>query len=312
MRRLNISLSIQRVGVRSVFLLIILCGIALLKYNGIHGGRTDEEKVPESSSFVSYHEPSPNERGLKAIWSSGLPAAELPADDEKNVGLIHRKEKIPLYEKEVYLTFDDGPSKQNTMKILDILNKNGVKASFFIVGTEAEKNKEIVERLNQYGMCILPHSYSHKYSIYQNLAAYFEDLNRDVAVIRNLTGKRTAPYLRMPGGSSNTAAKGGTAGLIKAALKGRGLKYVDWNVNSLDAEKATVDAEKIKNSVIRSCKNLKFAVILMHDAPTKVTTVQALPDIVSYLKKNGFVFRTFDDITTEEERELMKRKIIDG
>ncbi len=245
-----------------------------------------------------------------AFYAMKSPVWELPADEEKNVGKINRRDFKGKYDKEVYLTFDDGPSRQNTVNIMDILLKNGVKASFFIVGNAAERNKEIIQKLDQNDMCILPHSHSHDYSIYKNTDAYFEDLYKNIAVIENLTGRGIAPFMRMPGGSTNTIANKVNAAVIKNGIKRKGLRYVDWNVSSTDASAITVDSNIIKSAVISKCKNLKFAVVLMHDAPTKTTTVQALPEIIKFFKENGYEFRTFKDITPEEEEEMVRRKII--
>lgn len=265
--------------------------------------------IPALISVIYYSDYESNTT-ICTFYAMKSPVWELPADEEKNVGKINRRDFKGKYDKEVYLTFDDGPSRQNTVNIMDILLKNGVKASFFIVGNAAERNKEIIQKLDQNDMCILPHSHTHDYSIYKNTDAYFEDLYKNIAVIENLTGRGIAPFMRMPGGSTNTIANKVNAAVIKNGIKRKGLRYVDWNVSSTDASAVTVDSNIIKSAVISKCKNLKFAVVLMHDAPTKTTTVQALPEIIKFFKENGYEFRTFKDITPEEEEEMVRRKII--
>jgi peptidoglycan/xylan/chitin deacetylase (PgdA/CDA1 family) len=238
------------------------------------------------------------------------PLSIFPADDEKTIAHSHKRNNLPLYPKEVYLTFDDGPTKKNTTAILDILRESDVKASFFVIGDLAEKNKDIIKRMKDSGMSILPHSYSHDYAIYRSKDKYFSDLKSCIEVIEGVTGEAVPAFIRMPGGSDNAIGREEELRKIRKTLKDRAIRYVDWNVSSLDASANTVDTNVIVNSVINRCKNKNLAVVLMHDANTKTTTVEALPDIIRFLKKNGFVFRTFDDVTEEEEIEMIKRRII--
>lgn len=316
MRELRRVRGLIVLAVQYIFIFVVLCFLIFQRGDKVSAINVSERETKLTYSSVDCR-PLENrnfidENGQYAMQGRRSPIYDLPADDEKNVGVINRRDILPVYPKEVYLTFDDGPSEQNTMKILDILNKSGVKASFFIVGSAAERNRKVVEKLTESGMCILPHSYSHKYSIYRNPTAYFEDLDKNIAVIEGMTGRKALPFVRMPGGSANTAAKGGNTRVIKAELKDKGIRYVDWNVSSLDAAGVTMDTDIIKAAVVNSCRDLKFAVVLMHDAPTKTTTVLALPEIIKYLKDSGYVFRTFQDITPQEVNELIKRRIIDG
>jgi peptidoglycan-N-acetylglucosamine deacetylase len=233
-----------------------------------------------------------------------------PVDDEGGGAYVRRIRNRPLYSKEVFLTFDDGPSKVNTPKIINILQNHGVKATFFIVGSKAEENPDILRQLDQTGMSIVSHSYTHEYSIYESVKSYFEDLNACNNTIRTILNKDPLPFIRFPGGSNNKLSGVDNMKRIRRAVKGREIKYVDWNVSSADAAAATVATSAIRNNVISQCKNTNFAVVLMHDSNTKVTTVEALSGIIEYLKNEGFVFRTFDDITPAEEKEMINRGII--
>lgn len=213
--------------------------------------------------------------------------------------------------KEVFLTFDDGPCSNNTPKILDILKDNNVRATFFVVGTKGEENPQILKELSDNGMSIGVHTYSHKYSeIYKNTDSYLKDYYNCQKVISKITGRDPISYVRMPGGSDNLVANKNSLNNIKNVLKEKELKYVDWNVSSGDAESTEVAAEDIKKNVITQCKNKKLAVILMHDTYYKNSTVKALPYIVKYLKDEGFVFKTFDDITQNEEAQMVRMRVI--
>ena len=248
--------------------------------------------------------------GLYISQSRISPFSALPGDDEKNITLPKKTPNVSIYPKEVYLTFDDGPTRKNTSAILDILKENGVKGTFFVIGDLAERNKDLIVRMKEEGMSILPHSYSHDYAIYKSESSYFQDLEKCKSVIEGITGKEVPPYIRMPGGSDNLVGSKKVLNNIRKSLKEQDIRYVDWNVSSLDASSSIVERDIIINSVIDGCKNKTMAVVLMHDANSKVTTVEALSEIIKYLKDNDFVFRTFADLTDEEEKEMIKRKII--
>lgn len=95
--------------------------------------------------------------------------------------------------KEVYLTFDDGPS-HNTPQVLDILDKYNVKATFFVTGENA-RYQSYIRTAYLKGHAIGAHSYTHKYSIYQSEETYFEDLGNIEKIIKEQTG-RTSKSIR--------------------------------------------------------------------------------------------------------------------
>ena len=105
-------------------------------------------------------------------------------------------------EKVVYLTFDDGPSK-NTQRVLDILDQYGAKATFFVVGHDPD-HYDMIKKAYDDGNTIGLHSYTHDYAkVYASEDAYFDDLVQIAQVVSDQIG--FVPYLvRFPGGSSNT------------------------------------------------------------------------------------------------------------
>lgn len=217
----------------------------------------------------------------------------------------------PLYPKEVFLTFDDGPSETTTLKILKILKDNNVKGTFFVIGKKCEKNPEILKELKANGMAIASHTYTHEYKvIYKNVENYFNDLDKCNNTIKNITGSLPLNYTRLPGGSDNLMTSKRNMEDIRKHLKERGICYVDWNVSSADAASDNVPASKIYNNVMKQCKNKNLAVVLMHDAYYKRTTVEALPSIIKNLKEQGFYFRTFEDLSEEEEKIMIRCGII--
>lgn len=211
----------------------------------------------------------------------------------------------------VFLTFDDGPSANNTPKILSILNKHNVKGNFFIVGNNVDKYPHLVKQLKDSGMCILPHSYSHSYkTIYKDTNSFFNDLNKCRESIEKITGEKTKDFVRLPGGSDNLVSNAKVLEGIRNKLVANGIDYVDWNVSSGDAVSKTVDAQILKQNVMNQCSMKNFAVILMHDGYYKTTTVDALDDTIKYLKENNFTFRTFNDLTKEEREQMVHLRLI--
>lgn len=198
--------------------------------------------------------------------------------------------KIALAEtptKCVYLTFDDGPSDKVTPKILDVLKEEGVKATFFVVGKQAERRKYILERENAEGHTVAVHSYSHVYrDIYSSPEKLIADINECNRVIYEAIGKYANVY-RFPGGSFSL-----NENLINAVTD-NGFRYVDWNASFRDAEIYKPTAEQLVNAAITTPANSEHIVMLAHDTTDKITTVQALKQVIHYYKDKGYVFKKF-------------------
>lgn len=205
-------------------------------------------------------------------------------------------EIIPSKDKTVYLTFDDGPSP-NTPAILDILDRYGVKATFFVInGGYNRYMKDIVDRGHQIAL----HSYTHTYSlIYASDAAYFEDLQRISDVVASETGVRTN-IIRFPGGSSNTVSKKYSPGIMSRLTKAvteKGYVYFDWNCANGDAtgEKSTVETQlRYCSQFPRSSQDI---IVLMHDVGNKKSTVESLPKIIEYYQSCGMKFGVLTENT---------------
>lgn len=183
--------------------------------------------------------------------------------------------------RKVYLTFDDGPSC-NTDEILDILAQYDVKATFFVVGKTDEKSVAAYQRIVEEGHTLGMHSYSHKYEeIYQSVDSFAQDMGELQEYLYEITGVWSR-YVRFPGGSSNTVSQVDMMELI-SYLKEQGIRYFDWNVSSGDASRETLSKETIVENVLRDVQKHDTAIVLMHDAADKPTTVEALPEILEEL-----------------------------
>lgn len=205
-------------------------------------------------------------------------------DKEKNIGTI-------------YLTFDDGPSN-NTSKILDILKKEDIKATFFLVNFNSSYNP-VVKRIYDEGHSIGIHSYTHNYKlIYSSVSAYFDDLNKMNDKIKTITGSDTK-LLRFPGGSSNTISsfnKGIMTTLVKEVTNA-GYHYFDWNVDSSDAWSAR-NSNDVYNNVINNLKK-GTNIVLMHDLSSNEKTINILEKIIKDAKEKGYIFENITMNTKE-------------
>lgn len=199
--------------------------------------------------------------------------------------------------KRVFLTFDDGPSKSVTIPILDILKQNNVKATFFVLGSNAERYPDIVKRAYQEGHYIANHSFTHVYSnIYSSPQSVLDEYNRTETAIKNAIGDQTynSRVFRFPGGTS-----GGKYADIKAEavnlLNQNNVAHLDWNA-------LTADAAGLENVNDMMCYlestigNKNSVVILMHDMGTKKSTYELLPQLIQMLKEKGYVFENIYDL----------------
>lgn len=184
--------------------------------------------------------------------------------------------------RKVYLTFDDGPSS-NTGRILDILAEYDVKATFFVVGKTEEKYQSLYKRIVEEGHTLAMHSYSHKYNeIYQSRESYVEDLTKLQEFLYETTGV-WCRYCRFPGGSSNTVSRVDMHELI-AYLEEQDMSYFDWNVSSGDASAAYISPEAVVRNSTATLSEFQEAIILLHDAADKDSTVQALPGLIEKIQ----------------------------
>ncbi len=184
--------------------------------------------------------------------------------------------------RKVYLTFDDGPSG-NTGRILDILAEYDVKATFFVVGKEEERYQPLYKRIVEEGHTLAMHSYSHKYNeIYQSKESFVEDLTKLQEFLYNTTGV-WCRYCRFPGGSSNTVSRVDMHELI-AYLEEQDMSYFDWNIVSGDATSGYISADAIVRNSTANLQSFPEAIILMHDASDKNSTVEALPRLIEQIQ----------------------------
>ncbi|MBE6916999.1 MAG: DUF5011 domain-containing protein [Ruminococcaceae bacterium] len=184
--------------------------------------------------------------------------------------------------KVIYLTFDDGPGV-HTQRLLDILAKYNVKATFFVVNTDYYMHT-LLNNIVDGGHSIGMHSVTHEYDeIYANEEAFLNDLYGMQAIIEKHTGVKSM-LMRFPGGSLN-ANRPGLENLTKK-LKDLGFRYFDWHVDSDDWKDK--NTEMAVNKIIERIGNRDNVIVLQHDIYG--TSVDAVEEVIIWGLQNGYTF----------------------
>ena len=212
----------------------------------------------------------------------GASGQEATAGQEDACGQEDASDEENVTVRKVYLTFDDGPSS-NTDNILDILDTYGVKATFFVTGKEGAKAEASYRRIVEEGHTLGMHSYTHDYSvIYASEEAFMEDMEKLQRYLYDVTGVQST-YIRFPGGSSNKVSDVDMRLLITDVHEA-GMEYFDWNVSSQDASSKPLTKEEILDNCLNSIERFQNCIILMHDAGSKDSTVEALPELIEHIQ----------------------------
>lgn len=200
----------------------------------------------------------------------------------------------------VYLTFDDGPVKY-TKRLLEILEKYNVKATFFVCGNS---DLSILDDIVEGGHTLGLHSMSHLYEvIYSSEDAFFSDLYELQQVVYEKTGVKSM-IMRFPGGSSNRVSKKYNLGImtrLAQAVKDQGFRYFDWNVDSDDAGNTTT-SQGVAQNVIDGIKKKDISVVLQHDI--KNYSVDAVEEIIIWGLQNGYTFLPLEQNSPKCEHEI--------
>jgi len=196
-------------------------------------------------------------------------------------------------EKVCYLTFDDGPTEENTPKVLDTLKEHGIKATFFVIGREGEASNDLYRRIVDEGHTIAVHTYSHDYEeIYSSVESYLEDFSKISNYIEIITGVKPEIF-RFPGGSVNGYNAGIYEEIIAEMLR-RGYTYYDWNVTSRDTVTGVTPSDILRNVAYAADEEEDDIVVLMHDGENHENTAVALDEVITELERQGFTFAALD------------------
>lgn len=202
----------------------------------------------------------------------------------------------------VYLTFDDGPAGKVTRDILDILKKESVPATFFLIGNQIKGQEKLIGRIYNEGHSFGLHSMSHqKNHLYSSNEAFLKEMLDTQEVINSTIGIKPN-IIRFPFGCNNSCYR--ISQSMIDLLHENNLKIYDWNTDSGDGAHPNANPSTfIKNSI----SNKDSVFLLMHCTYMSKNTVKALPDIIKYYKDNGYEFKSIDQ-NTPEEFHFMKKK----
>jgi cellulose synthase/poly-beta-1,6-N-acetylglucosamine synthase-like glycosyltransferase/peptidoglycan/xylan/chitin deacetylase (PgdA/CDA1 family)/spore germination protein YaaH len=204
--------------------------------------------------------------------------------------------------KKVVLTFDDGPDPDYTPRILDILKREKVPASFFVVGSMVEKNIPLLRRIYDEGYEIGNHTFFHPDISTISLDRVILELNATRKLIESVTGRSTILF-RPP---FNADAEPQTLAEVIPVAESRKQSYITIgeSIDPWDWQPG-VTADSIVARVKRDYD--KGSMILLHDAggDTREETVKALPEIIRFYKEKGYEFTTIADVLGKTKDELM-------
>lgn len=179
--------------------------------------------------------------------------------------------------KEVALTFDDGPAEY-TEAVLDILKREKINATFFIIGKNIVGRETLLKRIQAEGHSIGNHSFGHSFNFdWQSAAKMQEEIALTNKAIESVTGTPVTLF-RPPYGVTNPN--------LGKALRNSNLKSIGWNLRSMDT--VAKDEKKLLNKILTRVKT--GDIILLHDRCSITATI--LSELIATLKKRGFGFAT--------------------
>ncbi len=187
--------------------------------------------------------------------------------------------------KNVFITFDDSPEESETIRVLEVLKKHDVRATFFVIGEKAEKNIELIREIAKQGHVLGNHSYSHKnFFPLKNSKKIAEEIKITYSIIKSVKPSEVDIF-RPPFGVTNPS--------IAKAIKRLDVCTIGWSLKSLDT--TINNHERILKRLVK--KTRPGDVVLMHDSIKNINKV--LDDYITFLKKNNYNFETVDKLVTE-------------
>ncbi len=186
----------------------------------------------------------------------------------------------------IALTFDDGPHKTLTPKLLDVLKSRNVRATFYVLGSLVQTHPDIARRIVAEGHEIANHSWTHPYFSRLSREAVQRELRRTEDIIKEVTGVTTKNY-RPPYGAITSSQK-------QWIYEEFGYPTIMWDVDPLDWRRpgASVVAQRILDGT------RKGSIVLAHDIHPG--TIEAMPAAIDGLKARGFQFLTVSELLARD------------
>ncbi|WP_017304751.1 polysaccharide deacetylase family protein [Spirulina subsalsa] len=260
------------------FLIMVFLGILLVS--------TPLALSPQPIDIILTPEPVNLELPLLPDFADHLPeippSTPITTPPPEFQGKIVYKVDLPPTEKAIALTFDDGPW-QNSDRFLEVLDTHQIKATFFVVGKHLELYPQVAQRLVEKGHIIANHSWNHTYQPLSATQAATEVKKTENEILR-LTGVKTTLF-RPPGGVLDN-------GMVTQA-KSQNYTIIMWSVDPQDY--TNIQASTITQRVVSQAKS--GGIILLHDGGgSRRQTLEALPQIISQFKQQGYEFVTIPEL----------------
>jgi len=233
--------------------------------------------------------------GLKATmltsWQQQAQAKGLAYPLPASVlGATIESAKLTQGEKVIALTFDDGPWPESTAKVLDILKKNDIKATFFVLGQNVKNYPDLLKRVVAEGHTVGNHTWHHWYHFMNPQTAAYE-IDHTTDIIFQTTGVKTNMF-RPPGGIMRNG--------VAAYAKNSKYAIIIWSSDSMDYSRPSVP--RLINNIFREAK--PGGIVLMHDGGgNRSQTVEALPTIIANFRKEGYSFVTVPELLEMQDKD---------
>ncbi|WP_339838965.1 polysaccharide deacetylase family protein [uncultured Flavobacterium sp.] len=191
---------------------------------------------------------------------------------------------IPNSENKIYLTFDDGPTPLVTEWVLDVLERENIKATFFCIGNNIEKHPDILKKTIAAGHSIGNHTFNHLKGWKTSTKKYLENVDLCSNIIQQFTIKNLHSSLyRPPYGKIKTKQT--------KLLRAKGFKVIMWDVLSKDYDQAISPEKCLENTK----KTTSGSILVFHDSLKAQKNLEyTLPKAIKFLKEKGFVFDTIN------------------
>lgn len=197
--------------------------------------------------------------------------------EHPRLGGMQYRESLPLEDKEVVLTFDDGPLPPKTNRVLDILAKECVKATFFLVGKMATTYPDVVHKIETAGHTIGTHSQTHPLRLHKvALAKAEEEFSGGIASVTSVLGHPPSPFIRIPGLARTNA--------IDQYLASQ--KLMTWSADFPADDWTKISPAQVYTRALQRIEAYGKGILLLHDIQPR--TVEALPTLLHELKRRGY------------------------
>ena len=245
---------------------VLILMLSIIVFQGIYLFRTSKETSSLQESSAANGEIQKSRKILREITQFNL--GDFPFLPKR----VNPEKKL------IAFSFDDGPSRKNTEKILKALDKNNARSTFFMLGQNAKYYPDLVKKVEESGNEVAGHSWNHPLLTKLGKKGVKKQMSRMNEAIASVTGSDVG-LLRPPYGSINRTVKN----TVKDPL-------ILWSIDTLDWK--TLNADKTADAILKQARD--GDIILMHDI--HAPTAEAVKKVLPKLEKKGFQVCTVSEL----------------